>query len=187
MIADSNVLKIRLTFAVRQYVSFPSSLKMEEKTLIATVGLVGTHPPLPWQRKARHMKEEWALWCLVSPGPLLDCVWAEPAPQGAGWEVPLCRPRAPLAGTFCFQVEEGDQSRCQKPATCEKSGKNSQGKEETISDKREGIGLKRVGTEDADDFLMVSSLQLWEVTVIPLPLGGSSGPGSLVKELLLKM
>jgi len=60
-------------------------------------------------------------------------------------EVSLCRPRAPLGGSFSFQAEEDDQSRCQKPATCERSGRNSQGKEESISEKREGIGVKRDG------------------------------------------
>lgn len=120
---------------------------------------------------------------VVSLGPFLGCVQGEPAPRGGGKEVSLCRSRAPLGVRFSFQAEEDDQSRCQKAATCERPGKNSQGKEETISEKREGIGVKRVGIEDTDDFLDGPFSELWGVTVIPLTLGGSSGPDSLVKEL----
>ena len=43
-----------------------------------------------------------------------------------------------------------------------------------------------MGIEDADDVLDGPSSEVWGVTVIPLPLGGSSGPDSLVKDLLVK-
>lgn len=44
-----------------------------------------------------------------------------------------------------------------------------------------------MGIEDGDDFLDGPSSEPWGITVIPLPVGGSSGPDSLVKELLLQV
>lgn len=43
-----------------------------------------------------------------------------------------------------------------------------------------------MGIEDADDFLEGHSSEVLDATVIPLPLQGSSGSDSLVKDLLLK-
>lgn len=55
--------------------------------------------------------------------------------------------------------------------------------EETISEEREGIGVKKMGIEDGDDFLDGPSSEPWGIIVIPLPLGGSLGPDSAIKSL----
>lgn len=106
--------------------------------------------PLPFfliKRKKRHLKEQTKEW--VPCDAWCDWVFSwdvseESQPHEEQGGRCLCGPRAPLGWRFSLQAEEGDQSRCQKPPTCERSGRNSQGKEETISG-REGIGVKRDG------------------------------------------